>query len=388
MDVKELSCQYKDDIIRWRRTIHANPEIAWHEVETSRFIAAELDKMGIGYVFVGGGKGVLATLEGARPGRTVALRADIDALPLQELTDVPYKSKNNGCMHACGHDGHAAALLGAAKILSQLKCDIVGTVKFIFQPAEEGGFGSSKLIEEGILDGVDGIFALHVSPSIPTGNISIEAGPRMASGDKFTITVHGKTGHGALPHQGIDAILAASAIVTNLQSINSREVNPAEPVVITICKITGGSRWNFICNEVVMEGTTRCFNPDIRNRFEMMMGRIIECTAESFRATAELDYEYVAPATINDRHIACIAQKAVSELYGNKVFATVPQSMTGEDFAYMLERVPGAIALLGVGNPEKGCNHPLHDNLFNMDEDALPIGSAMHAQFVLDFLSD
>ena len=386
MKVSDSAEACKEQIISWRREIHTQPEIAWEEIKTGNMVASELKKMGIDVTRIAT-TGVLGILKGDKPGKTVALRADMDALAITEATDVPYKSKNSGAMHACGHDGHTAMLLGAAKILSQMRNEISGTVKFIFQPAEEVGLGSLKLIEAGVMEGVDAIWGIHLWPDLPSGKLSLPPGPRMASADKIKITVRGKSGHGSMPHQGIDAILAASAIIMNLQSISSREVAPLEPVVVTIGKFTGGTSWNITCDEVNLEGTTRCFSHEVRNSLAPAIERIAQSTAASFRAQAELDYIPIVPPMINDALISQIATASLQKLYGDNMTKEVEKVMAGEDFAYLCETTPGAIAFLGIGNKEKKTDYPLHNNQFNIDEDVLPIGAALHAQFALDFLS-
>ena len=386
MKVSNLAEACKDQIIAWRREIHARPEVAWEETNTGNRVFELLESFGIEAVRIAG-TGVLGILKGSKPGKTVALRADMDALAITEATDVPYKSKNAGVMHACGHDGHTAMLLGAAKILSQLKNEICGNVKFIFQPAEENGQGALKLLDTGVMNGVDAILGLHLWPDLPSGKISLVPGPRMASADKLKITVRGKSSHGSMPHQGIDAILAASAIIMNLQSVSSREVAPLEPAVITIGKLAGGTGWNITCDEVVLEGTTRCFSHEVRKSFPLAIERIIQNTAASFRAQADMEYIAIAPPLINDTRIAKLAAASLCKLYGDNIAGDIEKVMGGEDFAYLCEKTPGAMAFIGIGNKEKQTDYPLHSDKFNIDEDVLPIGAALHAQFVLDFLN-
>ncbi len=385
MTVRDAAERLKDEIVAWRRQIHANPEVGWHEVATGNLVAAELAKMGIEVTRVAK-TGVLGVIRGTAPGKTVALRADMDALPITEANDVPYKSQNPGVMHACGHDGHTAMLLGAAKILSGMRDKLKGTVKLFFQPSEEIGGGALAFIEAGALEGVEAILAIHLWPALPSGKVSLVAGPRMASADKLLIKVRGKAGHGSMPHLGVDAILAAAAITMNLQSIVSREVAPLEPAVVTIGRFTGGTTWNITCDEVELEGTTRCFSREIRKDFPATIERIIKSTAASYRAEAELEYLPISPPTINDPLVAKVAAGALTELYGEEAFGDLEKVMGGEDFAYYLERVPGAMVFVGVGNKEKQTDYPLHNERYNLDEDMLPVGAALHAQFALNFL--
>ena len=385
MNVRDSAEQFKEQIVSWRREVHSYPEVAWTETKTGNMVAEELKNLGIEVTRIAE-IGVVGLLKGEKKGKTVALRADMDALPITEATDVPYKSKNLGAMHACGHDGHVAMLLGAAKVLSQMKNQINGTVKFIFQPAEEIGLGALKLIEAGVMEDVDAIFGIHLWPDLPSGKVSLVPGPRMASADKLKITVKGKSGHGSMPHQGIDAILAASAIIMNLQSISSREIAPLEPAVVTIGKLAGGTGWNITCDEVTLEGTTRCFSHEVRKSFPLAIERIIKNTAASYRAQAELEYIPIAPPLINDTLISQIAAASLQKLYGDNMAGTIEKVMGGEDFAFLCEKTPGAMAFVGIGNKEKKTDYPLHNDKFNIDEDVLPIGAALHAQFALGFL--
>lgn len=386
MNVRDRAEQWKEEIVSWRRQIHMHPEIAWEEIATGQFAADKLEELGIGVTRVAK-TGVVGILQGSRPGKTVALRADMDALAITEATDVPYKSKNPGVMHACGHDGHVAMLLGAAAILSQLRSSLSGTVKFIFQPAEESGQGALRCIEAGVLDGVDAIFGIHLWADLPSGKVSLVPGPRMASADQLRITVRGKSGHGSMPHQGVDAILAAAAIVMNLQSVCSREIAPLEPAVITIGKFTGGTGWNITCDEVMMEGTTRCFSREVRKELPRAIERMAASTAAAFRAQAAVEYIPIAAPLINDPHVTGIAARALRELYGDSVPGELEKVMGGEDFAYYGELAPGAMAFIGVGARDRE-THPLHSDKFTIDEAVLPIGAALHAQFALDFLNN
>jgi amidohydrolase len=386
MAVRALAEEFKDEIVSWRRELHAHPETAWQETRTGNMVAEELRKLGVAVTRVAN-TGVIGTLKGETPGKTVALRADMDALAINEASDLPYKSQNPGAMHACGHDGHVAMLLGAAKILSQMKNNLSGTVKFIFQPAEEIGLGALKLLEAGVMEGVDAILGIHLWPDLPSGRVSLAAGPRMASADKIKITVRGKSGHGSMPHQGIDAILAASAIIMNLQSISSREIAPLEPAVVSIGKLTGGTSWNITCDEVTLEGTTRCFSHEVRKSFPPAIERIAKNTAASFRAQADLDYIPITPPVINNSLIAQIAADSLQKLYGESILGEIEKVMGGEDFAYLCETTPGALAFLGIGDKDKKTDYPLHNDKFTIDEDVLPIGAALHAQFALNFLN-
>lgn len=386
MDVKLLADKLKNEMVFWRREIHAYPEIGLEENRTGDFVAKELAMLGIEITRVAG-TGVLGILKGKGNGKTVALRADMDALPIAETSELPYKSKNPGLMHACGHDGHIAMLLGAAKILTQLRNTFNGTIKFIFQPAEEIGLGAIEFIKAGVMKDVDAILGLHLWPDLPSGKVSLVPGPRMAAADKIRITVKGKTGHGSMPHQGIDAILAAAAITMNLQSIVSREVPPLEAAVITIGKFVGGTSWNITSDEVYLEGTTRCFSHEIRKNLLQAIERVAKDTAASYQAQAEVEFIRISLPVINDLQTTTIAANSLQKLYGQNMQGNSEKVMGGEDFSFFLETIPGAMAFIGVGNKEKQTDYPLHNDKFNIDEDVLPIGAALHAQFALDFLN-
>lgn len=385
--INELANKYKEYVINLRREFHMHPELGLQEFRTSARVKEELDKMGISYI-ASAGTGVVATIEGSREGKTIALRADMDALQVCEMNDIPYKSQNEGVMHACGHDGHTAMLLGAARVLCEMRDEIEGTIKLVFQPSEESVQGAKLMIEEGILEGVDGAFAIHLWADMPLGRISLEEGPRMASADIFRIIVKGRGGHGSMPHQGVDAVVAASAIVMNLQSIASRETTPMEPTVVSVGTMRAGTRFNVIAKEAVLEGTTRSFNTEIRKSFPVMMERIAKSTAEVYRAEALLEYTFGTAPTINDPECAKLGQGSVEKLFGRDTLMKQEKVTGGEDFAFFLEKVPGAIAFLGARNEDNGAAYPHHHERFNIDEDSLEIGTALYVQYALDFLSE
>jgi len=385
VEVKELAREYKQYVIDLRREFHSNPELSLKEFETSKRVKEELKKMGVPFTSVAG-TGVVGTIEGIKPGKVVALRADMDALEIQELNDVSYKSKKDGLMHGCGHDGHTAMLLGAAKILTQMKDQINGTVKLFFQPAEETAEGAQQMIEEGVLEGVDGVFGIHLWSDVPCGKVSVEAGPRMAATDIFTIKVKGKGGHGSMPHQGIDAVVVASAIVMNLQSIVSREISPMDSAVVSVGALHSGTRFNVIAPDAVLHGTSRCFDPSIRKKFPKIIERIAKNTAASYRAEATLEYIFGTPPVINDSKCSEIATNSVKKLLGDEGVGELEKITGGEDFAKFMEKVPGALALVGIRNEKKQADYPHHHPRFNMDEDGLEVGSGLYAQYAIDFL--
>ena len=387
MNVRELSEKYQNEIVALRREFHQNPELSWQEYNTAARIEKELNKIGINDTKRIVGTGVVGSIKGEKGSKVVALRADIDALQVQEENDTSYRSKNDGIMHACGHDAHTAMLLGAAKVLWELREQFEGTVKLIFQPAEEVIEGAKKMLEEGVLEGVDSILAIHVWSELPSGKVSLEEGPRFAAGDRFKIAIKGKGSHGAMPHMGIDAIVAASAVVMNLQTIVSREIDPQEPAVISIGKIEGGENYNVICDSVMIKGTARSFNLQVQKKFPLLLERIIKHTASSFNARAELEYMEGALPCINDPAISKIAKGSITKLYGNNIVVPYNKTTATEDFSFFLNKIPGVIAFLGTYNEEKGVIYPHHHNKFNIDEDILSIGTSLYAQFAIDFLN-
>ncbi len=387
MNVRGYSEKYRKELISLRREFHQNPELSWKEFQTSKKVEKELQKIGIDVQRVAE-TGIVGTIEGYENNKVVALRADMDALPIQETNDsISYKSKNNGVMHACGHDSHTAMLLVAAKILWELKDQLRGTVKLFFQPAEELIEGARRMTEEDVLKGVDGILAIHVWSQLAAGKVSVESGPRFAAGDRFKIIVKGKGSHGAIPHLGVDAIVAASAMVMNLQTITSREIDPMEPAVVSIGKMVGGVAFNVICNQVVMEGTTRSFNKDIQKNFPVMLRRILEKTSASFNARAELEYTTGALPCVNNPVLSEIAKKSITKLYGEEVIGQFEKTMGTEDFSFFSQKVPGIIALLGGRNVAKNATYPHHHEKFDIDEEVLPLGTSLYAQFAIDFLN-
>lgn len=381
-NIKKLGEKYKDYMVEMRRYFHENPEPSTEEYNTSVKIKEELDKMGIPYVSIAG-TGVIGTIQGGKPGKTVALRADMDALQVKECTGLPFASKKEGLMHACGHDGHIASLLGAAKILNEIKDEIQGTVKLFFQPAEETAWGAKKMIEEGALEGVNGVFGIHIWADIELGKISVEAGPRMASTDLFRIKVTGKGGHGSLPHQGVDAVVAGSAIVMNLQSIVSREISPLETAVVSVGQIKSGSRFNVIAPEAFMDGTTRAFSAEVRGKFHEMIDRIAKNTAAAYRAEAVTEYEYLVPVTINDERCSKIAEEAVRETFGEEALTTFPKITGSEDFSYFSNEREGVLCFVGTGTENY---YPHHHPKFSVDEKALPITASMYAAYAVNYL--
>ncbi|MDR3255472.1 MAG: amidohydrolase [Synergistaceae bacterium] len=385
MGIKGLIAKYGDYIVKTRREFHRIPEESGKEFETSAKIKEKLGEMGLAARGIAGA-GLIVVINGTAPGRTVALRADIDGLSVREESGAEFASEHEGFMHACGHDAHIAMLLGAARILLDAKSELNGSVRLLFQPAEEGGGGAKLMIKEGALDGVDTVFGLHVWSGLPSGTISVEAGPRMASADFFHIDIKGMGSHGAMPEQGIDAIVVGAAIVNSLQTIASRELSPLEPVVVTIGEFKAGTRNNVIAGEAYLSGTSRTFDNEIRDRLPDIISRIVENTAAAFRAEASVRYNKGASVVINDAACSETAADAVRDVLGRGALVSMVRTPTGEDFAEYQKIVPGTFGFLGVRNQNVGAIYPQHSSRYTIDESALPAGAGVAAQYALNYL--
>ena len=387
MNVRDITKKYKDYIIEKRRYFHMNPEPSFNEYDTSKVIQEELTKIGIPFEIFAK-TGIIATIKGQNPGKTVLLRADMDALEVCEKNNVSYRSQKEGLMHACGHDGHIAMLLGAAHVLNEIKNDISGEIKLLFQPAEEIAKGAKAMIEESkIIDSIDAAFAIHLWQGVPVGKISLESGARMAAADLFSIKVKGKSGHGSMPHETIDAVVVASAIVMNLQHLVSRNTNPLDTLVVTVGKLTAGTRHNIIAGEALLEGTIRSFSDEVWKKIPEQIERVVKNTAAAYNAEAEIDLVRATPPLVNNQDISDILKASAEKLYGEEVVTKYEKTPGGEDFAYFTQAVPGALAFVGIRNDEKGINSPHHNETFDMDEEALEMGANLYAQFAIDFLN-
>ena len=389
MDIRALAEQYESYIIEQRRWFHAHPELSWEEFGTTDHIQQELEKMGLEVHRFDGRPGCTAMIYGgkAAPGaKTVALRADIDALPVEEKTGLPFTSQNPGVMNACGHDNHMAMLLGAARILCDLKDELAGNVKLLFQAAEETCFGAEYYVQQGVLDGVDAIYGQHIWAGLEAPYLNVQPGVRMASCDNFTITVEGSSTHGSTPHLGTDAIVAAASIIMNIQTIVSRNNDPLNALVVTIGEIHGGQRFNILANKVVMEGTCRTHSREMRGKIEPLLRRGCEDTAAAFGARAELKYDAFPSPVINDHDdLNQIAHDAAVKLYGEEGIKEMPRVMGSEDFAYFMDVVPGIFGFLGSRDAEHQASN--HNDCYDVPEEVLKRGAAMHAQFAADYLS-
>ena len=392
MDIRALAEKYEGYIIEQRRWFHAHPELSWEEFGTTDHIQEELEKMGLEVHRFEGRPGCTAMIYGGKavPGaKTVALRADIDALPVEEKTGLPFASENPGVMHACGHDNHMAMLLGAAKILCEVKDELEGNVKLLFQAAEETCFGAEYYVQQGVLDGVDAIYGQHIWAGLEAPYLNVQPGVRMASCDNFTITVEGSSTHGSTPHLGTDAIVAAASIIMNIQTYVSRNNDPLNPLVVTVGKIDGGQRFNILANKVVMEGTCRTFSRKTLETIDKDLERIAANTAAAFGASASLEYQHLTTPVINDHEdLNRIARNAVIKLYGEEGLGHLPTMMGSEDFAFFMEEVPGIFGFIGSRDPEQGYIYTNHHEKYSVPEEVLQRGAAMHAQFALDFLTE
>jgi amidohydrolase len=372
-----------------RRDFHSHPELGFKEVRTAGIVARELASLGLEINTGVGGTGVIALLEGAKSGPVVLVRADMDALPILEETGATYASQNPGVMHACGHDAHTAVLLTVAKILNAHRSELAGTVKFMFQPAEEGMGGAEKMIAAGVLENpkVDVVLALHVWNEKKIGWIGIGNGPVMAGAEIFNIKVKGKGGHGAVPHLSIDPVLAAAQIISALQGVVARNVAPLKTAVVSICTIHGGEAFNVIPPVVEMTGTIRTFEPDVRNLVRERFERTVRSIADGMGCQADVDLQVLTPATINDAETAKRIQEIARRLFPEADVDTANfTTMGSEDFAYVLEKVPGCFFFIGSANPEKGLDAGHHHPKFDIDEAALPRGVALMVATISDFL--
>ncbi len=372
--------EFHDDLKEWRHDIHAHPELGFEEERTSAFVAQKLAEFGC-EVFRGIGKtGVVGRLRAGNSPRAIGLRADMDALPIEEATNLPYRSQNHGRMHACGHDGHTTMLLGAARYLAETR-NFDGTVHLIFQPAEEGLGGGAAMVADGLFDRFpcDAIFGMHNRPGLAVGKFQIRTGPMMAGGAYFDIAMTGRGAHGARPESGIDPVVAASHIAIALQTIVSRNVRPIDTAVVSVTQVHAGEAYNVIPERAVMRGTVRCFSRETMTMIEYNMRRIATGVAGGFGATAELDFRPIFPPLVNDeieaRFIADVAAELVGDDNVNRAGGLV---MASEDFSYMLEKRPGAYIQIGNGDGEGGCE--VHNPGYDFNDAALPLGASLFAR--------
>jgi amidohydrolase len=375
-------------MVSWRRDLHQHPELGFHETRTAALVAAVLGELGLEVRTGVGRTGVVGFLQGGRPGLTVMLRADMDGLPIQEISDTPYASQTPDVMHACGHDGHVSMGLGVATLLARHAADLPGRVLFLFQPAEEGDGGAAAMIADGALQNPvpDAAFGLHLWNTMPLGRVCAQAGPLLAAADVVHITVRGRGGHGALPHEAVDAIAVTGQILSALQTIVSRNVDPQETAVLTIGRVHGGTAFNVIAETVEMYGTIRTFSPAIRETVLTRLRVLLDGITAGMGAQYALAVQSAAPAVVNDPLISEVARAAAVQVVGATSVVWRPPLMVSEDFAEYQRFVPSCFMLLGSGNDELGLNVPHHNPRFDFDERALPMGAALLATAATRFL--
>jgi amidohydrolase len=384
----------RDELVTQRRDFHMHPELSNREERTARVVAERLRALGLTDVKTGIARhGVTALLVGAKPGPVVAVRADMDALPIQETIDVPYKSLVPGVKHACGHDVHTTVELGVAEVLAGMKAEIPGTVKFIFQPAEEGPpageeGGARLMVREGAMDDPRpaAIFGLHTKPEVEVGQIAYMSGPAMASSDHLYITIHGKSAHGAQPHAGVDAVVVAAECITALQNIRSRRIDPLEPLVITIGTIHGGVRNNVLAGEVKMEGTMRTLSEDVRQRAQTLLRETLQGVTAAYGATVDLKIEENAAVTFNEPSLVLETLPSIRRTVGEDNVLLIKPLMPAEDFSYFQRVSPGFYYFLGVGNRAKGITAGWHTPEFDVDEESLVVGVKVMSNVLLEYL--
>jgi len=383
--------QLKDDVqslegelIRWRRDFHRHPELSFQEHQTSATIRQFLEGLSLP-ARACAGTGLIGVLQGTPGGKTVALRADMDALPLVEEGAKEYISENAGACHACGHDGHMAILMGVARLLTRRRKEFRGRVVFLFQPAEEKlPGGARQMIAEGALDGVDAVFGLHLWQGLPTGTVACLKGAMMANTDEVAITVIGRGGHGSVPQAAVDPILVASHLVVNLQSIVSRNVDPLKAAVVTIGKMEGGSAPNIIPSQASLYGTVRTFDSEVQSLIEKRLGEIVTATCQTFQAAGTVKYDHGYPAVVNDDRMRELALEVAQRALGATSVKNIDPVMGGEDFAYYLQKVPGAFLFFGMGD---GMEFPHHHPAFDIDEKALPQAALLLSSLALEYLN-
>jgi amidohydrolase len=396
-DLNAEAVALTDDIVGLRRQIHRRPELGLDNPETQSTILAALAPLGLEIQTGVGLTSIVADLKGSRPGPTLLLRADTDALPMTEDTDWDHKSEHADRAHVCGHDAHVAMLVGAARILADRRDEIAGTIRFIFQPGEEGSGGAAVMVKEGVLAKgldrpVDAAFAMHITPNLPVGYVSCRGGPLMAATDDFEVTVRGKGGHASTPHLTIDPMPVACEMVTALQTLVTRRINALDPAVVTVAHITGGSTKNVIPETVQFEGTIRSLSEPTRDAICLGFARVLEGVAAAHDCNVEIQLERGYPVTVNDAEFVTFVERVVGDTLGEKMYFPLPWPVMGaEDFSYILEEVPGAMALLGVC-PEDITNSleapSCHSNYMRLNEAGLAKGAALHAAVALSYCAD
>ena len=385
VDLRKLVSEHKELIIKTRRDLHRIPEVGYTEEKTSAYVADYLAQEGLEVQTGIAQFGVVGLLDSGRPGPTVLIRADMDALLLQEETGLEFASTHDGVMHACGHDAHMAMGLGAATVLNKIKDNFTGTIKFVFQPAEEGPGGAKPMIDEGVMENpkVDYAIGCHVWPEIPEGTIGVRSGPFLAAMDRFDLKIFGKGGHGAMPHLCIDALEVGTQVVNALQRISSRHMHPLEPTVVTVGSFHAGTTFNIIPEEAEMCGTTRTFNLDIWDSWEPRLEKVIRGVCESMGADFELKFSKGYPPTINNDEISDVVRRCAAEVVGQEKVVEPDQTMGGEDMSFFLQRAKGCFFALGVGREGFA---KVHNSKFMFNEDVLTLGVETHCRVALELL--
>lgn len=388
-EIVELAEELEEKVIKFRRDFHAHPELSWKEERTSKVIEQVLKELGFENVrrgFGGTESGVVGDITGRKEVPLIALRADIDALPIEEEADVPWRSINKGVMHACGHDAHAAILLGVAHMLALLKDKLPCKVRLIFQPAEESGVrsGARQLIEEGALDGVEAIWGLHVWSSLPAGKIGYRSGPTMASADIWEVEIKGKGGHGSRPHEAIDPTIAAASIVLSLQTIISRELDPQETAVLSIGRLESGSAPNVIPEKALIQGNIRTTSSIVRDELPGSIGRIAKGIGSALRCEVKTNFIPVYPVTVNDPDMVETLKKVASAMFGDQSLTEMPIVMGSEDFSFYQQKIPGVIFFLGMADSQKGTDAEHHNPTFKTNDGVLKKGVALLTALVME----
>ncbi|ATY83877.1 amidohydrolase [Kyrpidia spormannii] len=388
-ELSALAAAAGGDVVTWRRYLHAHPELSFQEENTAQFVYDTLLSFG-GFELSRPTKtSVVARLIGEAPGPVVAVRADMDALPIQEENDLPFASTNPGVMHACGHDGHTAMLLGVARVLSKLRSRLRGEVRFLFQHAEElFPGGAQELVNLGVLDGVQAVIGAHLWIPLEVGKIGVKAGELMASPDRFRIVIRGRGGHAAQPHLTVDSIAVGAQVVTNLQHIVSRYVDPLDRLVVSVTRFMAGTADNIIPESAELWGTVRCFNPELRRQAPQWIERILKGVTEAHEAEYDFEYTHGYRPVINDATVTAWLREGLEEAFGPEVIVEAVPTMGGEDFSAYQSRVAGSFFFIGAGNPDKGIVYPHHHPRFTVDEDALPIGVKALAAGVMKLLAE
>ncbi|GAA4020164.1 amidohydrolase [Deinococcus rubellus] len=379
-----VSPELEARIVTWRRHLHQHPELSFQEHRTSAYVEQQLRDLSFFMVTRPTPTSVLAVLQTGRPGQVALLRADMDALPIQEENEVSYVSQVPGVMHACGHDGHTAMMLGAAQALGEHQAELCGEVRFIFQHAEETPpGGAAELVAQGLLSGVDYALGAHLWAAGPSGHIGIGSGPQTAAPDRFDLHIKGQGGHAAMPHQTVDPVVVAAQVISAFQSIVSRTVDPLESAVVSVTQLDAGSAYNVIPDEVRLQGTVRTFAAEVRRDIPQRMQRLLDGISSGFGASATFEYVLGYPSVVNDTALTGAVRAVAVKIFGEEQVLNIAPSMAGEDFAYFSERVPACFFSVGSGNPARGITFPHHHPRFDIDEPALKTGTALFVNTVL-----